>query len=386
MVVGAGIGGLCAAIGLRRRGWDVTVLERAHEFREVGAGLTLLSNGLSGLDALGVGGAVRDAGRVDAPGGLRTPDGRWLSRLPAQDVERVLDVAAVGIHRATLHRVLRDQLPAETVLTGVDVGTVRGGARPEVDYRQDGRAVTVAPDLLVGADGLRSTVRTQVWRDPARAVYSGSTAWRGVTDGPWRGDLAAAVPWGRGIEVGTVPLGDGRAYWYAATTAPPDARAPGGDEMALLRRLVGSWHDPVPALLDATDPASVLRTDLHHLAPPLRSYVGGAVALLGDAAHAMVPNLGQGANQAVEDAAVLASVCAPGGDVVAALAEYDRRRRPRSQAVARAALRAAAVGQRLRNPVAVGLRNAAVALTPSALALRSMASVARWEAPTIPRG
>lgn len=385
MVVGAGIGGLCAGIGLRRRGWDVTVLERAPEFREVGSGITLMSNGLRGLDALGVGDAVRGAGRVEVPAGLRTPSGRWLSRVEAaDDVDGTLGVTAVGIHRAALHRVLRDHLPPGVVVAGAHVETVQAGPAPQVVYRHDGRSITLAPDLVVGSDGIRSTVRTQVWPAAASSTYAGATAWRAVTASPWRGDIVAAITWGRGIELGMTPLGDGRVYWYVTTGAPLDERAPDGDEMALLRATVGTWHDPVPALLDATDPSAVVRTDLHHLAPPLTSYVDGAVALLGDAAHAMVPNLGQGANQAIEDAAVLAAVCDPTGDVREALAAYDRQRRPRSQAIARAALRMASLGQGLRNPVAVALRDALVSATPSRLSLRSMAAHARWEAPVVP--
>src|SRR5690348_6848130 len=113
IVVGGGIGGLCAAIGLRRRGWRVTVLERAGAFGEVGAGLTLMANGLRGLDALGVGSAVRAAGWAEAPGGTRTASGRWISRIDGAAMTRQLGTAAVGIHRATLHEALRTALPPD---------------------------------------------------------------------------------------------------------------------------------------------------------------------------------------------------------------------------------------------------------------------------------
>jgi 2-polyprenyl-6-methoxyphenol hydroxylase-like FAD-dependent oxidoreductase len=359
----------------------VTVLERAAEFRPVGAGVTLMANGLRGLDALGVGDAVRAAGRVDAPGGIRTPSGRWISRVDGEALTRVLGTPAVGIHRATLHRILRDALPAGAVLTGAEVLDVT----PLVRYRQGGRILERRAGLVVAADGIGSGVRARLWPDLPPPAYTGSTAWRGVTDQPWTGETTTAITWGRGTEFGSVPLGDGRVYWYAAVTAPAGQPAPGGDEMAAVRARFGAWHPPLPALLDATDPATVIRTDLYHLATAPASYRHGTVALLGDAAHAMTPNLGQGANQAVEDAAVLAAAADPDGDVGAALDAYDRQRRPRAAWVAGAAMRIARYGQQLRHPAAVALRNTVMRCTPSRLALRSMARYADWTPPDIPQ-
>jgi 2-polyprenyl-6-methoxyphenol hydroxylase-like FAD-dependent oxidoreductase len=356
VVVGGGIGGLCAALALRRAGWDVTVRERAPRFAALGAGITLQANALTGLDRLGAGDAVRSLGAVDAPGGTRTSDGRWLARIDASALERELGTAALGIHRASLHEILLAALPAGVL--------------------EPGSAVVAVPDdadLVVGADGIDSTVRGLVWPG-FDAAYAGSTAWRGVTDEPWSGALPVAVSWGRGAEFGMVPLGDGRVYWFAAVNAPEGVRY--ADEAARVHELFGRWHDPVPALLAAT--STVLHHDLRYLPRPLPSYVRGRVALLGDAAHAMTPNLGQGAAQSIEDAVVL-GLCLPVGRPVAeGLAEYDARRRPRSQAVAKASYRIGRFGQQLTNPLLVAARNGAMRLTPPRVALRSMARYAAW--------
>ncbi|MBY8870357.1 FAD-dependent monooxygenase [Micromonospora sp. PLK6-60] len=377
IVVGGGIGGLAAAVALHRHGWRVTVLERAAVAGEVGAGLSLMANGLRALDALGLGAAVRARGRADTPGGLRDRTGRWLSRVDGDQLERMLGTRAVGVHRADLHALLRTALPAGALVTGARVGDV-DPSTGEVRHHHAAGVTTIRGDLVVGADGLRSAVRARLWPDLPPPVYAGSTAWRAVVT--WPEPLPTEVTWGPGAEFGIVPMGDGRVYWYGAVTAPPGGQAP--DELAEVRRRFGSWHEPIPALLDATAPAAVLRHDLHHLAEPLPSYVRGRVALLGDAAHAMTPNLGQGAQQALEDAVVLGAACAGGpGRLPDALDSYDRQRRPRSQEVARASLRAGRFGQQLRNPLAVAARAMLLRLTPPRAALRAMARYADWTPP-----
>ncbi|MBQ1032182.1 FAD-dependent oxidoreductase [Micromonospora sp. C97] len=379
VVVGGGIGGLSAALALHRQGWRVTVLERAPELREVGAGLSLMANAVRALDALGLGPTVRRGGHGEAPGGIRNRHGRWLSRVDATEMVRQLGTTALGVHRATLHRTLREALPASSLHTSATVEHVESNPdRASVRYRTPNGPRTLTADLVVGADGLRSRVRAQLWPQHPGPVYAGSTAWRAAI--AFADPVPAAITWGPGAEFGMVPIGDGQLYWYAALNAPPGGHAP--DELAALRERFGDWHDPIPALLAATPPGVVLRNDIHHLAAPLPSYVRGRVALLGDAAHAMTPNLGQGAGQAIEDAVVLGAVCANGPEgLPAALGAYDEQRRPRSQAVARASVTAGRFGQQLCHPIAVAVRDTALRLTPGRVALRSMARYADWRPP-----
>jgi 2-polyprenyl-6-methoxyphenol hydroxylase-like FAD-dependent oxidoreductase len=183
-----------------------------------------------------------------------------------------------------------------------------------------------------------------------------------------------SITWGPGAEFGIVPLADGRIYWYGSVNAPPGDRA--ADQTAAAARRFAGWHEPVAALIGAT--GTVLRHDLRRL-PPLRTFVSGRVALLGDAAHAMTPYLGQGGAQAIEDAVVLGACCTPGRPVPAALAEYDARRRPRAQAVAAASDRVGRFGQQLTNPVLLAVRNTALRLMPPAAGLRAMARYTHWQ-------
>jgi 2-polyprenyl-6-methoxyphenol hydroxylase-like FAD-dependent oxidoreductase len=273
-------------------------------------------------------------------------------------IEERLGDPMIAIHRARLHELLLDALPASTVHFGVT------GSDDQ------------PADLVVGADGIDSVVRGRLFPDHPAPVYSGVTAWRGVSQPD--ADVDVAITWGRGTEVGVVPLTDGRVYWYFALNQPPATHH--DDERAFVLERIGSWHQPIPALVAGTPPGAVLHHDINYLATPLSSYVDGRrTALLGDAAHAMTPNLGQGGCQAIEDAAVLMSVAARyGKDVPALLTAYDVQRRPRSQSVAAMSRRVGRFTSGLSNPLLTALRDTAVRLTPSSLSLRSMTRVADW--------
>lgn len=161
-------------------------------------------------------------------------------------------------------------------------------------------------------------------------------------------------------------------YCFSTATVPAGGASPDGEHAEVLRRF-SAWPQPIPALLNAAGPESVLRHDSYDL-PPLRSFVRGTTALLGDAAHAMTPSLGQGACQALEDAVVLADCLAGVADVPAALARYNRLRRPRTQAVVRRSARLNMIGQ-LTWPLAAAARDLLLRLTPAELTLRSMTPV-----------
>ncbi|MFD6102152.1 FAD-dependent monooxygenase [Nocardia salmonicida] len=359
IVVGGGIGGMAAALALAGRGWSVEVLERAPEVAEVGSGISLWSNALRALDALGVGDTVRAQGMAEVSAGIRDDRGRWLSRTDVATL-RARFGAPVVIHRARLLDILRAALDEGSVRTGV---TVR-------EVRTDGTVVhsagTACADLVVGADGIRSVVRRAVCGDVAPR-YAGYTAWRAVVD------IDEALTefgetWGRGARFGMAPLADGRVYCFAVYNAVENATG----SLAEVRDLFENWHHPIPALLAAADPDTVLHNDIYDL-PALPTFTAGRIALLGDAAHAMTPNLGQGGCQALEDAVVLGRLAGePDG-----LARYDRERRPRTAMITERSARIGIVGQLSARPL-VALRDTALRLTPTSAQLRAMAEILDW--------
>ncbi|MEU3600424.1 FAD-dependent monooxygenase [Streptomyces sp. NPDC006798] len=380
LVIGGGVGGLTAAVALHRRGWRVTVLEQAAALEPVGAGIGLAPNAQRALDTVGLGDEIRALAAWQGDGGLRTPAGRWLARTSGEALAARYGGPMVLLHRATLLDRILTRLPEDAVRTGTaarvtDPGTA--GGRPAVVAVGDAEEEA---DLVVGADGIHSGVRRFLFPAHPGPRYSGFTSWRIVVPG-LPGGIRPHETWGPGRIWGSQPMKDGRIYAYAAALAPAGTRAP--DEKAELLRRYGDWHDPIPALVAAAEPGGVLRHDIHHITDPLPAFHRGRTVLIGDAAHAMAPTLGQGGNQAIEDAVVLAHHCAPDADQGAALAAYTADRLPRTTAVVREAARICRI-QSLGAAPAVALRENLIALAarlvPGA-ALRAFDGIADWRPP-----
>lgn len=334
------------------------VYERAPELLEVGAGLTIQPNAVTALRGIGLDSAVREGGRMQAASRLVRGDGRVLSALPLDEVYAQVGAPALGIHRATLQRLLLNALGPGPLHSGRTVTRYEAGPDgATVAFAEGGAAEGL---LLVGADGLRSAVRAQLLAD-GEPVYRGYTTWRGVALRSAETLAEASTEyWGCGRRFGIVPIDGERVYWYATLNAPPGGVDTSRDT---LRALFADWPAPVDALLEATPEEAILRADVLDR-PPTRRWGAGPVTLLGDAAHPMTPNLGQGACQAIEDAVVLAQCLEGAGDRVAALRRYEDRRRKRTSGMVTAARRLGAVAQ-WDDPALCRLRDAAFAAIPA---------------------
>jgi 2-polyprenyl-6-methoxyphenol hydroxylase-like FAD-dependent oxidoreductase len=363
IVVGGGIAGLSAAIGMRRGEHEVIVLERAPRVDPVGAGLTLFANAMSALDRLEMRDAVAAWGAPARRSAILTREGRELTQVPPDLLE-----GTIAVHRADLQAEL-----------AAAAGEVRLGAQVTAVEQHDDGVVAMGADgseergdLLIGADGLNSVVRRAIADVQPR--YAGYTAWRGVSSVPVEAGRMTES-WGVGERFGLVDIGRGRTYWFATKNAlQGDPDEPEGKKTEILRRFSG-WHEPIAAVAEAADEEAILRNDVYYL-EPLPHWSNGRVVLVGDAAHATTPGVGQGAAQAIEDAVVLAERLAVGGDLATALGEYEATRRPRAEAVLKLSRRVDKTAQ-LASPLGWRLRNAVVRRLPERSQRRQLESLVR---------
>ena len=373
VIVGAGIGGLSAALALRREGFEPHVFEQAPALLEVGAAIAVWPNAMRVLQKLDVGAAVTERGGLLRHARWLDRDGRVFNHFPFPDE----DVPGVALHRADLQGVLLRALPPDSIHLGKTFERFSQG-QGEARARFAGGA-EVACDVLVAADGLHSLARAQLLGD-GPPVYRGYAVWRGIA----RLEHAALPPdtatevYGSGRRFGVGPVGLGRTGWWATANEPEGAAETPSEHREKLLGLFGGWCAPVEELVGATPSETILRNSTYDR-PPAARRGEGRVTLLGDAAHPMTPNFGQGGCMAIEDAAVLARCLSKYGDAERALRAYEARRRTRTARVTRYSLRYGAVGQ-WQSPPAVRLRARLLSSVPQSAGRRLLRLIFDYDA------
>ncbi|MEW6130501.1 MAG: FAD-dependent monooxygenase [Acidobacteriota bacterium] len=363
IIIGGGIGGLCAAIALKRKGIDVTVFEKTCELQEVGAGLSLWLNAIKALDKIGLTQALQALSIPQVSGGVRNSKGALLSSAFNAETNEKSEPLIIVLHRAELLAALLKTLGEENVkLNAQCIGFTQDDKRVKARFADGSEVVG---DFLIGADGINSVVRATLF-GRARPRYSGYTAWRGVTE--FNDPIlrqGASESWGKGARFGIIPMSQNRVYWFATKNAPAGEKDAAAGRKGELLDLFQGWHEPIERLLEATDETAILRNDIIDR-EPLRSWTQGRVTLLGDAAHPMTPNLGQGACQAIEDAVVLADSLVANVEVTAALKNYEANRLKRANKIVTQSWRIGKVIQ-MENDFVCTLRNTVVRFTPAAM-------------------
>ncbi len=377
LILGAGPGGLSTALALHRRGVSVKLLERAPALHVGGSGIMLAVNAMRVFRLLEVEAALRESGAPLLQGQFQDHKGSLLQEMPMNEAAKGYSLTGIGIHRRELSRILAEALPPEVLRCGVQVRRIEEHAAG-IRLHLDGEVVE--GELLVGADGIHSQVRDHLW-GPQPLRYSGATCWRGISEiADPVGPGVFVERWGpAGLRFGPVPISAEYSYWFATANTAADGRD-GDDPRAEMVRRFSEFAAPVPQLLAAT--SKIIRRDLWDL-QPLRTWTRGRITLLGDAAHAMTPNMGQGACQAIEDAVILADALASGGAGPQALLDYESRRRPRAREFVD---RSWTLGQvaTWTHPVARWLRNSALChFMPRALQTRALEKIYGFDLPQI---
>jgi 2-polyprenyl-6-methoxyphenol hydroxylase-like FAD-dependent oxidoreductase len=376
LVVGAGIGGLAAAVALRRAGWEVRVFERATSPRELGFALLLAPNAMYALGELGLADTIRRGGFIATSGEMRRPDGSVLRRFDTASLRPLLEEDAVCILRPVLHGALLETVGLSSI--ELEAPAIRFDLRPDgVQVRlADGR--TDDGQLLVGADGVASVIRRQLHPDEPPPRSSGLLAVRGVARDavPHLEGSSGAQYFGRGFEAGVARAGEREVYWYLSIQARhfPESR----DVVAIAERCAAGFHEPFRAIVRETAPED-LRLDELFERDPISPWGHGVVTLLGDAAHPMLPHAGQGAAQALEDAVVLGSALRDAHDapnIGSALRRYEQLRIPRTRAVVALARRNSRMGS-IDNPFGCWVRDQIIRFIPETVILKSLVALGK---------
>ncbi len=305
-IIGGGIAGLTLAIALSRKGLNIQVFESAPVFKPLGAGLSLATNAMKALADIGIDKEVIAYGKLIKQMFGKDEAGRVISFTDAEELTRRFGVVNnFTIHRADLHHVLNSLLPPGTVQLG----------KALIDFEQGQNCVTLSfadgtkadVDYVIACDGIHSIVRKKLL-PKSLPRYAGYTCWRAVVNDLPEGfnENETTETWGRGRRFGVVPLSNKRVYWFATLNAQQQDALMQSSKSKALQAIFKDFHFPIPDILRRTRDEQIIWSDIIDI-EPIRQFAFGRVLLMGDAAHATTPNLGQGACMAIEDAASLSN-------------------------------------------------------------------------------
>jgi 2-polyprenyl-6-methoxyphenol hydroxylase-like FAD-dependent oxidoreductase len=323
-IIGGGIAGLSTALALNKLGFQCEVYERAKELNEVGAGIWMQPNALKVLDWLGLGDSVRERGslldQVDITNAQLVP----FKKTAKEVVQDEKGNKIVAIHRAILQKLLFEALPKGAVHLG--------GEFDSYEYRENQVMVSVGnkeilTDLLIGADGINSKVRDKTFPNTSKR-FSGQTCWRGISDIslPKEYQNSGIESWGKKIRFGLSQISENQVYWFAVANAPQNGIDNTDTIKSELEQLYNGFHPLVLEIIANTKPEKIIRSDISDL-KRLDTWHKNKVVLVGDAAHATTPNMGQGAGQGIEDAFYFANILAKNNQIEPSLVLFESSRR-----------------------------------------------------------
>lgn len=370
-IIGAGIGGLTTAIALHRKGYSVRVFEAASHLKPAGAGIVLAQNAVKAFQHLGIADQILPYGQKLDQFSILKQDGKALSKGPLTPNPLFANFA---IHRHLLHEGLLRCLKEIPLSLGKAVTGFQEQKDHVILRFADGDTYTT--DWVVAADGIHSPIRQQLF-PKVQPQYAGYTCWRAVAETHGLHLTHASETWGANGRFGIVPLPDQKVYWFACLTASAQDPQMAAIGLSDLARHFAKFHTPIPEILSQTNPQALLHHDIYDL-PNLTRFAHNRILLLGDAAHATTPNMGQGACQAIEDAVFLAEWMAKLDNPVHAFQAFEKSRIARTQGIVKQSRRMGQIAQS-GNPLVMGLRNTLLRLVPLSLQQKQLEKILNIE-------
>jgi len=356
-IIGAGIGGLTTAIALKQKDFSIRIFEQAGKIKPVGAGIILANNAMQVYDKLGLRDLIENSGNHISTMNVTKRGLETISNVEFDSFEKKFGVKNIAIHRGVLQQILLKALNENEIHTSKHLIELKKESSLSLKF-SDGTAVS--SDVVIGADGINSVVRESLFPNSiirkARQV-----CWRGVTDYmlPEKHQNELNEAWGRGDRFGFVQISPGKVYWYALKSYQKRMDEFSNNEIGGYFK---SYHSIIREIIESTPPESIYTNEISDLSP-ISSWVDNKVCLIGDAAHAATPNLGQGACQAIEDAYVL-SECLAKFSVENGFKRYEQLRMPKAKLVVNTSWRLGKLAH-LENPISISFRNRLMKMVPS---------------------
>lgn len=358
-IVGGGIAGLTTTIALYNIGVNPIIFEAAPEIKAIGAGIALGENAIKAFQQLGLAEEVMQLGHFLPTFTIYDQKGKAITQIGSAKATKKQRLDNFVIHRAALHQLLLSKLPAATVHTNKRVVNVEQNEKAVTIRFQDGSIHKT--DFLIAADGIHSQIRKHLLPQ-LTSRYAGYTCWRAIIDNKKLNLTEGFETWGKAGRFGISPLKEDKLYWFACLNSPQNDKRMQHFKVADLQENFKGFHAPIPAVLAATANEDLIWNDIIDL-KPLSRFAYEKIVLIGDAAHATTPNMGQGACQAIEDAVILAKELEGKKDIVAAFKQFEQKRIKRTHYIVKNSWKLGKVAQ-IENPALIALRNWIFRLVP----------------------
>lgn len=366
-IIGAGIGGLTAAIAFQKKGFTVRIFEQAKFLTPAGAGIILASNAMQVFKHLNLNTDIQLAGQTISSMNITKPNLRRLSRVSLADFENTYKVKNTAIHRGDLQMILLNKIDKKHIFLGHTLKSIMPLENGQKLIFENGEEIL--SNILIGADGIHSTVRKSVV-SKAKIRWANQVCWRGIVNyslpDQYHNQLNEA--WGKGSRFGIVPLPDNRVYWYALKTLKKGVVLNVSD----INTYFSEYAPLINNIIHETKDTSIHEAEITDLLP-LDNWFNHQICLIGDAAHAMTPNMGQGACQAIEDAYILAE-CLHKHPTKQAFETYQKRRQSKVNFIVNTSWSVGKIGH-LSNPLLITLRHIILKLIPNTVAKKQSTKI-----------
>jgi 2-polyprenyl-6-methoxyphenol hydroxylase-like FAD-dependent oxidoreductase len=368
VILGGGIAGLTTALALKKIGMEATIVEAAPVFKPVGAGITLAANAMQVYCLLGIYDKLLTEGNSLGELKVLAQKGKKISQANADRLKNGFTNLAISRH--TLHNILLNEIDQKNIISGKkSIRMVQEEEKVKVWF-DDQSFMTC--DALIVAEGIHSTIRKQLL--PSSTIrYSGYTCWRGLTTNTNLNIQETSETWGKNGRFGIVPIGDNQIYWFACKNASSQNQEMKAWKQKELLQNFQDYHEDIKDVLKNTPDNHIIWNDIIDL-KPISTYAFGSVLLIGDAAHATTPNMGQGACQAIEDAFFLAHELQRNQSIQTAFIQFEQKRLRRTQTIVNQSERLGKIAQ-LENPILAWVRNTLLRLTPSRVLEKQLAQI-----------